>query len=133
MKKPQKPLCDAIQKAQVANGFNIEADRAAHLRTLIPATIDIDQSTHLLQMMIETYTNIFNEHMVTQIAQIGSFLSLQTNSMRIASQRDLWQRMTAQSVKVARFAQIRQNEFTEARSNRQKEYNELLPGAVVAT
>jgi hypothetical protein len=128
-----KNFVNSTQQAENGNGLHIEAERITHLKILIPATIAIDQSTQLLQMMAHTYSDISNEYMATQAGQSGSFLSLQTSSMRATSQRELWQRIVAQSVEAARLAQKRENEFMEASHERQKEYNDFLLDAVVAT
>jgi len=131
-KNTKQNFVNPVQQAQTGNGFNIDADRMAHIRTLIPSTINIDQSTHLLRMMAHTYVNISNEYMITQVAQIGPLLTLQTDSMRTTNHRELLQRTVAQSVKVARLTLVQRNEFTKANIVRQKEYQDFLLDAVVA-
>jgi hypothetical protein len=131
-KNTKQNFVNPLQQAQTGNGFNNDTDRMAHIRTLIPSTINIDQSTHLLRMMAHTYVNISNEYMITQVAQIGPLLTLQMDSMRTTSHRELLQRAVAQSVKVARLTLAQQNEFTKASIGRQKEYQDFLLDAVVA-
>ncbi|CAF3916209.1 unnamed protein product [Adineta steineri] len=131
-KNTKQNFVNPVQQAQNGNGFNIEADRMAHMRTFIPSTITIDQLTHLLRMMADTYANISNEYMITQVAQIGPLLNLQTNSMRTTNHRDLFQKTVAQSVKVARLTLAQRTEFTKADIGRQKEYKDFLLDTVVA-
>ncbi|CAF1047025.1 unnamed protein product [Adineta steineri] len=83
-------------------------------------------------MMADTYANISNEYMITQVAQIGPLLNLQTNSMRTTNHRDLFQKTVAQSVKVARLTLAQRTEFTKADIGRQKEYKDFLLDTVVA-
>ncbi|UJR19046.1 hypothetical protein I4U23_022177 [Adineta vaga] len=131
-KNTKQNFVNPVQQTQNGNGFNIEADRLAHMRTLIPSTITIDQLTHLLQMMAHTYANISNEYMITQVAQVGPLLNLQTTSMRITNHRDLLQKTVVQSVKVARLTMAQRNELTKADMGREKEYKDFLLDAAVA-
>ncbi|CAF1237540.1 unnamed protein product [Adineta steineri] len=130
-KNTKQNFMNPVQQAQDENGFSSEADRMAHIRTLIPSTITLDQLTQFLRMMAHTYVNVSNEYMVTQVTQIGSLLNLQTPLMWTTNHRDLFQKTVAQSVKVARLTLAQRNEFIEADNDRQKEYKDFLLDTVI--
>ncbi|CAF1009903.1 unnamed protein product [Adineta steineri] len=112
-----------IKPTEVANNLTTPNQRHTHLDKLIPAAIAIDQSSHLLDIMALTYAEISNEHMINQIASNKPYLALATESARALDQRELWQNTIAQSVKVARLAQVRQNEFAATSSGRNERYS----------
>jgi hypothetical protein len=117
---------EPINQAQKTSGFSSQSQRTGHLDKLVPAAIVIDQSSHLLEMMARTYTDISNKHMANQIDSSKPYLTLPTESERATSQRKLWQDTIAQSVQVARLAQERQNAFADTSPNRQTEYGAYL-------
>jgi hypothetical protein len=123
---------DSIKEAQSANNFASEAQRSAYLDILIPATIAIDQSSSLLNMMSTTYTEVSNDHMVNQIASNYAYLVLGVESARTTSQRELWQNTVSQSVKVARLAQKRHNEFAATSPKRHEEYSDYSKSVIAA-
>lgn len=117
---------DPIKQAQDANGFNSSSNRSDQLNKLNSVAIAIDQSSYLLEMMVDTYMNISHEHMVNDITSINSYLNLGTEPMRITKERELWQSIVSQSVKIARLAQEQHNKFVGSASNRQVEYGTYL-------
>ncbi|CAF5157675.1 unnamed protein product, partial [Rotaria sp. Silwood1] len=117
---------EPINQAQKKNGFNSKSDRSNYLNKLIPTTIAIDQSSHLLDMMARTYTDVSNDHMIDQINQNKAYLDITIESARAKSQRQLWQNLLSQLINVARLAQERNNQFSETNSNRHAEYATYL-------
>ncbi|CAF3973429.1 unnamed protein product [Rotaria sp. Silwood2] len=115
-----------------ANGFNSQSDRLTLLQKLISATIAIDQSSHLLDMMARTYNDVSNDHMEDQITSNKAYLGLTIESVRATSQRQLWQNLLSQSVKVARLTQERHKQFAETSLSRQAEYATYLEGVLSA-
>jgi hypothetical protein len=121
-----------IDEAQRTNGFSSQNQSSDHLARLIPAAIFIDQSSYLLDMMTLTYTDISNDHMVNVIASSKDYLNLEIESVRVTSQRQLWQNTVSQSVKIARLAQERHNQFVDTGPNRQAEYATYLQSVLDA-
>ncbi|CAF3136586.1 unnamed protein product [Rotaria sp. Silwood2] len=115
-----------------ANSFNSQSDRLTLLQKLISATIAIDQSSHLLDMMARTYNDVSNDHMEDQITSNKAYLGLTIESVRATSQRQLWQNLLSQSVKVARLTQERHKQFAETSLSRQAEYATYLEGVLSA-
>lgn len=123
---------DPINEAKKSDGYNFEKTRSAFLGKLIPATIAIDQSSNLLDMMSRTYTDVSTDHMINQIFSNKGYLDLKTPSERAIKQRELWQNTVSQSVNVARLAQERHNEFAATSPKREKDYSSYLQGAVAS-
>ena len=121
-----------LKQAQTSNGFSAEKDRSDHLDKLIPTTIAIDQSSLLLDMMSRTYSEVSDEHMVNQVESNKAYQSLGSEAVRVMSQRDLWQKTVSQSVKVARLAQERHNDFAGTSPKRQAEYETYLKSAIAS-
>jgi len=115
-----------INEAQRTNGFNSQSQRSDHLARLIPAAIFIDQSSYLLDMMVRTYTDISNDHLANQITSINTYINIGIESLRITSQRQLWQNIVSQSIKIARLAQERHDRFVDTGPNRQADYAAYL-------
>lgn len=113
---------EPIEQAHQSSGFSSQTQRAGHLDKLIPIAIVIDQSSYLLDMIARTYTDISTEHMTSQIATSTNYLNIEVESERATNQRQLWKNTVSQSIKVARLAQTRHNDFAETGSNRQSEY-----------
>jgi hypothetical protein len=82
-------LTGPINETQKSNDFNSQSQRSGHLVELIPATIFIDQSSYLLDMMTHTYSDISNDHMINQISSSNNYLNIIIESERITSQRQL--------------------------------------------
>jgi hypothetical protein len=121
-----------IEEVQAGTGFSTEKARTDQLNKLIPATIAIEQSSQLLDMMARTYTDVSQDHMLGQIASSKTYLGLDSESKRAANQRQLWKNTVEQSVIVARLAQERQNEFAETSPQRQTDYSKYLEGILAA-
>lgn len=119
---------DLIDKAQKTNDLSTQAQRKTQLDKLIPAAIAIDQSSYLLDMMSRTYNEISKDHMATQITTSNNYLNVAEESARARNQRELWQNTLAQSIKVARLAQDRQNKFAETSPERQTMYAAYAQG-----
>ncbi|CAF0854010.1 unnamed protein product [Rotaria sordida] len=117
---------EPIDQAQKTNGFGSQSDRLTFLDKLIPAAITIDQSSYLLNMMARTYSDVSNDYMINQITSNEDYLDLVIESLRTTSQRQLWQKLVSQSVKVARLAQERHNQFSGTSSIRQANYTTYL-------
>jgi hypothetical protein len=123
---------DPINQAQKTSGFSSQSQRTGHLDKLVPAAIFIDQSSYLLDMMTLTYTGISNDHMIKQITSSDTYLNLGVESVRVTSERELWQNTVSQSVKIARLAQERHNQFVGTSPNRQSEYATYLQSVLAA-
>lgn len=123
---------DPTNQVQKDKSFETEKQRSDHLNKLIPASIFIDQSSYLLDMMARTYSDISQDHMAAQITTSNNYLGLGDATARATSQRQLWQNTIAQSVKVARLAQERQNQFAETSSGRHTEYSTYSKSAIPA-
>ncbi|CAF3379294.1 unnamed protein product [Rotaria socialis] len=121
---------EPINEAQRTNGFNNISDRTNQLSKLIPASILIDQSSDLLDMMIGTYTVVSNDHMVNQIDAHKSALNIADEQGRGKKQRELWQNILQQSIKVARLAQERQTGFAATSVERNIEYDTYARAAM---
>lgn len=131
-KNIQDSFIDPIKQAQEAHGFNSSSNRSDQLSKLNSIAISIDQSSYLLEMMVDTYMNISQEHMVKDITSINSYLSLSTEPIRITKERELWQSIVSQSVKIARLAQEQHNKFVGSGLRRQAEYDTYLRNALAA-
>lgn len=114
---------EPINLALKSNGFNSQTQRAGHLDKLIPFAINIDQSSYLLKMMIQTYEDIHYDYVSNQIYNSNRYLYLEIESERVTSEREIWKTIVSQSVKIARLAQTRHNDFIGTSSNRQEEYS----------
>jgi hypothetical protein len=123
---------DPINEAQKSNNFNSQIKRTDRLNDLIPAAIFIDQSSYLLDMMASTYTDIANDYRVNEVTPITPYITMPIESERIIAQRQLWQNIVLQSVKIARLAQERQNGFVETGPSRHVEYGTYLQKAISA-
>ena len=121
-----------LVQAQKNDGFNTEKDRMDQLEKLIPATIAIDQSSYLLDMMSRTYSEVSDNHMVQHLESNKAYQNLNTDADRLTSQRALWQKTISQSVEVARLAQKRQRDFAETSPERHEKYAEYLKSAIAS-
>ena len=111
-----------IDEAQKSNDFNSQSKRSAHLDQLIPNAIIVDQFSSSLDMMITTFMDITNDYNVTTVTSIKQYLSMKLEPERLEIQQELWENIVLQSIKIARLAQNRQNQFVNTGSNRQMEY-----------
>lgn len=123
---------EPTNEALKLDGFKTTNDRSTHLSKLIPAAVAIDQSSYLLDMMIRTYTDVSNDYIIDQIEKNHGLLTLSVELERAKSQRQLWQNIVSESVKVARLAQTRHNQFSSTGVNRQDEYSAYSKGVLAA-
>jgi hypothetical protein len=121
---------DPINEAHNSNDFSSPSIRADRLHGLIPAAIFIDQSSNLLDMMTRTYTDVGNDYKLEQVTPTNPFITMAFENERIQAQRQLWLNIVSQSVKIARLAQERQNQFVDTGPSRHVEYGNYLQNAI---
>jgi hypothetical protein len=120
---------DPIDEALKTDGFSTPSQIAGHLSKLVPVAITIDQSSYLLDMMVDTYSKMAADDMDSQIIASTTYLGIAVESERATNQRQLWQNIVSTSVDVARRAQRRHDQFVETGPAREAKYATYLDDA----
>ena len=115
-----------IEDTQAVSAVLDDADREFYVTLLLPAADDIDRGAHLLYLMAQTYYDVSQKYMMTQIAGISGLILTQTDAERTSRMKQIAQETTSTSAKVSRMALERRQEYDQRNKERQAHYKNFL-------